>query len=154
GLWIYGDTGIFQKQGGAWKQTRFIPGSTAMLVKTVRGQVPKGGELPNGTPAHFVPDPKNLYMPDGSGRACKYPTAAFATRWPTAAALMPNKKQVLITYGSVCVTKPSKDSVNISPQAWGFLLYNWRTKKIDKGPIDVIKSTKKGSSISADRVWG
>ena len=153
-LWIFGDTGILHKKDGTWSQTRFIPGSTAMLVKSVKGRVPKGSELPHGQPAHFLPDPHNLYMPDGSGRPCKYPTAAFATRWPTGAALMPNQKDVLITYGSVCVTKRTSNSISVTPQAWGFVLYNWRTKKIDKGPVDVIKPTTKGSAIAPDRVLG
>jgi hypothetical protein len=152
-LWIYGDTGIWQKHGTTWNTDRFIPGNTAMLVKSVRGRVPTGSELPSGKPAKFVPDPRNLHLPDGSGRPCQKPEAAFATRWPTGAVLMPDQKHVLVTYGSVCVIKKKK-AINISPQAWGYMLYNWRTKKIDKGPVDVIKPKLDGSPIPPDKIYG
>ena len=155
-LWIYGDTGVWLKNGiGEWHQKEFIPGSTAMLVKTVRGEVPKGGELPSGTPTHFLPNPHNLHLPDHSGRPCVYPKAAFATRWPTGAALLPgNAAQVLVTYASVCVTTPTKDKVNVSAQAWGFMVYNWRTKRFDKGPVDVFGPSRDGSAIPPEQVYG
>ena len=70
-LWLFGDTGIWQRDSsGKWHQGRFIPGSTAMLAKGARGQVPSGGELPSGTPAIFLPTPHNVYLPDGSGKPC------------------------------------------------------------------------------------
>src|SRR5579862_9996730 len=79
-LWLFGDTGIWQNAGG-WHQTGFIPGSTAMLAKGGAGQVPSGGELPAGRPATFLPTPKNVYLPNGSGNLCEQPAAQFAARW-------------------------------------------------------------------------
>src|SRR5579862_4284954 len=83
-LWLFGDTGIWQLDGsGTWHSTNFIPGSTAMLAKGGAGQVPSGGELPSGKPAQFLPTPKNVYLPDGSGKPCVQPAAQFAARWPS-----------------------------------------------------------------------
>jgi hypothetical protein len=113
-LWLFGDTGIYQKTGSTWRRTGFLDGSTALLAKYTKGQVPRGGEVPAAKPARFVPVPKRVYLPDRSGRLCvqPVPTAAFSARWPTGAAIMPtNSARVLVTYSIVCVTHPKSTSV-------------------------------------------
>ncbi len=155
-LWIFGDTGVWEVDASnTWHQDKFIPGSTALLAKTARGSVPHGGELPSGQPAKFVPDPHNVYMPDGSGKACVYPDAAFAARWPTGAAVMAtNTSQVLVTYGEVCVTHPSGGGVATRAEGWGYMLYNWRHKRIDRGPVDVFKPKVNGSELPSSQLYG
>ena len=76
-----------------------------MLSSATKGAVPSGGELPSGAPKRFIPMPKNVYMPNGSGKRCTYDTAAFPARWPTGAAML-YKQEVIITYSIVCVTTP------------------------------------------------
>ena len=152
-LWLFGDTGIWQRDGSGWHQTKFIPGSTAMLAKGARGQVPSGGELPSGSPAIFLPTPHNVYLPDGSGKPCEFPDARFAARWPTGMAVTPsNKSLVLVTYGEVCVTK-SSSKVGVRAEGWGYLLYNWRKKKIVK-LVDVFKPKRDGSAIPPQQIYG
>jgi hypothetical protein len=155
-LWLFGDTGIWNRDAsGKWHQGRFIPGSTAMLAKGARGQVPSGGELPSGSPAIFLPTPHNVYLPDGSGKPCVFPDARFAARWPTGIAVVPsNKSRVLITYGEVCVTKTSSSNkVGVRAEGWGYLLYNWRAKKIEK-IVDVFKPKSDGSAIPPQQIYG
>jgi len=153
-LWLFGDTGIWNKDGsGTWHQSKFIPGSTAMLAKGDRGQVPTGGELPSGSPAIFLPTPKNVYLPDGSGKPCTAPDARFAARWPTGVAVLPtNKSQVVVPFGEVCVTK-SNSKVGVRAEGWGYALYNWRKKKLDK-IVEVFKPKKDGSAIPPQRIYG
>ena len=152
-LWLFGDTGIWDNDG-TWHQSHFIPGSTAMLAKGARGTVPKGGELPSGTPKIFLPTPKNVYLPDGSGQPCVPPDAAFAARWPTGVAVLPSHTaEVLVTYAEVCVTKPNKDKVVVRGEGWGFALYNWRKKRIDK-LLDVFTPKVNGAALSPLKTFG
>jgi hypothetical protein len=89
-LWLFGDTGIYTKTGTTWERTGFLDGSTALLAKYTKGQVPAAAEVPKAKPARFVPVPTKVYLPDKSGRLCvkPIPTAAFSARWPTGAAVM------------------------------------------------------------------
>jgi hypothetical protein len=155
-LWLFGDTGIYQRiRGGAWNQTGFIDGSTALQAKNVRGQVPRGGEYPSGVPARFVPVPNDVYLPDGSGRACTYKTAAFPARWPTGAAVMPsNPSEVLVTYSVVCITHESAGVDAIRAEGWGYMLYNWRTRHIDRGPLDVFRPRSTGVELGPAQIYG
>jgi hypothetical protein len=151
-LWLFGDTGIWETDG-TWHQRHFIPGTTAMLAKGARGQVPSGGELPSGTPKPFLPTPHNVYLPDGSGKPCVPPDAAFAARWPTGVAVMPsNTSRVLVTYSEVCVTH-SGNKIGMRGEGWGFVLYNWRTKKIEK-LVDVFKPKASGAELSRSKMYG
>jgi len=150
-LWLFGDTGIWETDG-TWHQSHFIPGSTAMLAKGARGQVPTGGELPSGTPKNFLPTP-NTYLPDGSGRPCVPPRAAFAARWVTGAAVLPsNTSLVVVTYTAVCVTK-SGGNIGVRGEGWGFVLYNWRTKKLTK-VVDVVKPKRNGAAMASLNTFG
>ena len=154
-LWLFGDTGIYQRLGGSWKETNFIDGSTAMQVKTKRGQVPQGGEYPTGAPTRFVPVPNDVYLPDGSGRACTYKTAAFPARWPTGAAVMPgNNAEVLVTYSVVCITHEKTDVDAIRAEGWGYMLYNWKTQRIDRGPVDVFRPRSSGVELGPAQIYG
>src|SRR5262249_13742957 len=146
-LWLFGDTGIWAKDAtGTWHQNNFIPGSTAMLASGARGHVPSGSELPSGSPKAFLPTPKNVYLPNGSGAACVPPAAAFAARWPTGVAMWPtNSSLVLITYGDVCITKPN-GTPTVRAEGWGYGLYNWRTKKLVK-LVDVFPPQRSGAAI-------
>jgi len=151
-LWLFGDTGIWETDG-TWHQTHFIPGSTAMLAKGTRGQVPTGGELPSGAPKIFLPTPHNVYLPNGSGKPCVPPDAAFAARWPTGVAVLPsNTSQVVVTYSEVCVTKKGSN-IGVRGEGWGCALYNWRKKKLDK-LVDVFTPKVNGSELSPSKMWG
>ncbi len=151
-LWLFGDTSIAQKKNGAWKATGFIDGSTAIVAGAKKGVVPTGVETPTGTPKRFIPAPKGVYLPNGSGKPCTYFTAAFPARWPTGATML-GKKEVLITYSLVCVTTPS-NVTQARAEGWGYLLYNWKTHKIDHGPVDVFKPARSGAKISPSKIYG
>jgi hypothetical protein len=70
-LWLFGDTAILTLgSDGSWHITGFIDGSTAMLARLTRGQVPHGGEYPFGVPSRFISSPNDVYLPDGSGHSC------------------------------------------------------------------------------------
>ncbi|MGO9872280.1 MAG: hypothetical protein ACLPVY_00655 [Acidimicrobiia bacterium] len=156
-LWLFGDTGVYQRTGDArWTSTKFIDGSTALEAKYASGQVPHGGEYPSGAPARFIPVPNDVYLSDGSGRACikGLGAAAFSARWPTGAAVMEsNTSEVLITYSEVCVTHGGI-SAETRIEGWGYLLYNWRTHHIDHGPIDVFRPHANAAAIASSLVFG
>jgi hypothetical protein len=152
-IWIFGDTGIWNRSGTGWKLTQFIDGSSAMLVSSKRGQVPKGTEYAFTTPTRFVPTP-HAYLPDGSGRRCKQPAAAFAARWPTGAAVFPSRNSyVLITYSIVCVTMKGKNPV-INTQGWGYAMWNWRKRNYAIPPRDIVKPQPSGKKLKPSRVLG
>jgi hypothetical protein len=152
-LWIFGDTGVYQRTGtGPWKSTAFIDGSTSLLTKTKKGAVPSGGEVPKGAPQRFIPVPKGVYLPDGSGRPCTYDTAAFPARWPTGAAML-TKTEVIVTYSIVCVTTPGGHPTTRA-EGWGYMLYNWKTHHIDQAPRDVFKPHKTGAALTPSRIFG
>jgi hypothetical protein len=157
-LWIFGDTGTFiRTRGAAWQAIDFIDGSTAMIASYSPGKVPRGDELPAGQPQRFVPAPEHVYLPDGSGRRCAKPTptAAFAARWPTGAALMPaDDAQVIVTYLVVCVHRPAEGEVAHQTEGWGYLLYNWRSRKIDHGPVDVFAPEPAGGELPVAKRLG
>ena len=156
-LWLFGDTGVYQKTGSTWNRTGFLDGSTALLAKYAKGQVPRGGEIPAAKPARFVPVPTNVYMPDKSGRLCvkPTPTAAFSARWPNGAAVMStNNARVLVTYTIVCVTHPNNRGVMQRSEGWGYMLYNWKTRRIDRGPIDVFKPQRSGAKLPLPKQLG
>jgi hypothetical protein len=152
-LWLFGDTVVYQRTGtGPWRSTTFIDGSTAMLTKATQGSVPSGGEVPAGIPQRFIPVPKGVYLPDGSGRPCTYDTAAFPARWPTGAAML-TKTEVLVTYSIVCVTTPGGHA-KTRAEGWGYMLYNWKTHHIDQSPRDVFKPHKNGAAFGPSRIFG
>src|SRR5579862_3361415 len=156
-LWLFGDTGIYNRAGSGWDFTGFIDGSTAMLARYKRGQVPRGGEIPLAKPTRFLPVPPKVYMPDNSGRLCAIPTptAAFSARWPTGAAIMPtNTNRVLITYVIVCVWHPNNRGAAQRAEGWGYALYNWKTHKFDHGPVDVIKPKVTGGAMPDSKEFG
>jgi hypothetical protein len=157
-LWLFGDTSVFtQNPSGVWIYSDFIDGSTALEGNDVRGQVPHGAELPGGSPSRFIPEPDNVYLPDGSGRPCikGTATAAYSTRWPTGAAVRPdNTSEILITYVEVCVTEPPGGSASAQTEGWGYLLYNWRVHRIAVGPIDVFKPSTNGAALAPSRAFG
>jgi hypothetical protein len=152
-LWLFGDTGVYQRSAsGSWHHTTFIDGSTSMLTRTTKGAVPAGGEVPTGAPKRFIPVPKGVYLPDGSGRACTYKTAAFPARWPTGAAML-TKTEVIVTYSIVCVTTPGGHA-QTRAEGWGYMLYNWKTHHIDQSPRDVFKPRKNGAAFTRSRIFG
>ncbi len=155
-LWLFGDTGIFQRAtSGDWKETGFIDGSSALQARRTRGQVPRGADYPTGVPRRFIPVPTNVYLPDGSGRSCNYDTAAFPARWPTGAAVMAtNTSEVLVTYTEVCITHTADGGSAIQPEGWGYMLFNWRTQRIDRGPVDVFAPARSGAAIAVSKILG
>jgi hypothetical protein len=157
-LWLFGDTRVDQRNGaGGWDLTNFIDGSTALDAEGPRGQVPLGVEYPAGTPVRFIPVPTDVYFTDGSGRPCVkgVSDAAFSARWPTGAALMPgDTSEVLVTYSEVCAVYPAGGSPQDTTEGWGYLLYNWRTQRIDQGPVDVFVPTRNGAELAPASRFG
>ena len=39
-------------------------------------------------------------------------------------------------------------------EGWGYLLFNWRTHHIDRGPIDVYKPPRNGARLGDSRIFG
>jgi hypothetical protein len=155
-LWIFGDTNVLQHTSQGWTSQHFIDGSSALEAHYTRGQVPHGGEYPTGTPGQFLPSPKHVYLPDGSGRACIKGTgdAAFPARWPTGIVVMPNdSSDVLITYAVVCVYHPP-GAPQAQNEGWGYALYNWRHQFFDHGPVDVFKPSTAGGLFPSSSVLG
>ena len=157
-LWLFGDTSFYTvNAAGAWANTGFVDGSTALEGRYARGEVPHGAEVPNRSPRRFIPVPKNVYLPDGSRRPCVKSTgnAAFAARWPTGAAVLAsNTSEVLVTYAEVCVTVPSVNVPRARAEGWGYMLYNWRVRRIALGPIDVFRPHGIGDAIDPSHVFG
>jgi hypothetical protein len=153
-LWFFGDTVTFKRVGKHWTGSQFIDGGTAVIAKPTRGQVPKGREFPNASPSRFLPVPNNVYLPDGSGTRCTTRTAAYPARWITGAAVLPsNRSLLLITYAESCIQHSSDVGTTITAEGWGFVLYNWRTRRIVDGPDDVFAPSKSGSAISSDQLF-
>jgi hypothetical protein len=156
-LWLFGDTSIFQRAGaGGWKRAGFIDGSSALEARYRRDQVPHGREYDSSAPARFIPRPRDVYIPDGAGQPCAYPRAAYPARWPTGAAVMAdNNSEVFVSYAEVCVTRrPSHGGVvPAQTEGWGYLLYNWRTHHIDRGPADVFRPHTTGVRLGNSRIF-
>jgi hypothetical protein len=154
-LWLFGDTSIYGRSGGAWTLSNFVDGSTAFAAHYKRGQVPHGSEYPSATPTRFLPVPNGVYMADGSGRPCIKGNgdAAFPARWPNGATVMPtDHSDVLITYSIVCVFGQSTNPQDVT-EGWGYALYNWRTSRFDRGPVDVVTPRINGGAIADLSVW-
>jgi hypothetical protein len=157
-LWLFGDTSVYTtNSSGSWANTGFIDGSTALEGRYTRGQVPSGAEIPKGLPVRFLPVPSNVYVPDGSRRSCVKSTgaAAFAARWPTGAVVLAsNTSEVLVTYAEVCVTVPSVNAPRARAEGWGYMLYNWRVRRIALGPIDVFRPHGIGDALAPSHIFG
>src|SRR5438270_467197 len=109
--------------------------------------------LPFGVPVERAADAAVARHdpPPGAAR----PAAAFSARWPNGAAIMStNSARVLVTYSIVCVTHPKNNTVAQRAEGWGYMLYNWKTHKIDHGPIDVFKPHGNGAAIAASKNFG
>jgi hypothetical protein len=153
-LWLFGDTLTYKRVGNHWTGAQFIDGGTAVEAKPRRGQVPQGREFPHASPSRFLPVPNDVYLPDGSGRRCTTRTAAYPARWITGAAVLPsNRSQLLITYAESCIQHASGGGATITTEGWGFVLYNWRTRRIAHGPDDVFAPSKSGNAISSTNVF-
>src|SRR5262249_54938184 len=89
-LWIFGDTGIFNRNGsGQMVMNSFIGGTTAAEGTYAAGQVPTSlQEVPSpgkplslsasNAPTLYVPTPNDVYLPDGSGGKCTAPAAGYS----------------------------------------------------------------------------
>jgi hypothetical protein len=153
-LWLFGDTVTFKRYDKQWHGGQFIDGSTAVITRPSRGQVPKGPEFPSASPTRFLPRPTNVYLPDGSGRKCTTQTAAYPARWITGAAVVPtNRSLLLITYAETCIQHASGGGTTMTPEGWGFVLYNWKTRSIAYGPDDVIAPTTSGTAIKSNQIF-
>ena len=157
-MWLFGDTSVYTLTStGSWANTGFVDGSTALEGRYTRGQVPSGAETPLHWPSRFVPVPNNVYLPDGSGRRCVkgIADAAFSARWPTGAVVLAsNHSEVLVTYNEVCVTEPPGGRATATSEGWGYMLYNWRERRIALGPIDVFHPTTNGAPLAPSHVFG
>jgi hypothetical protein len=157
-LWLFGDTSIYTRsKTGAWQDTGFVDGSTALVGRYSHGQVPRGAEMPTPSPSRFVPVPKDVFLPDGSGRKCTkgIANAAFSARWPIGAALLAsNPSEVLVTYSEVCVTVTKAGDNAVRAEGWGYMLYDWRARHIALGPIDVFKPQPNGAPLAPSHIFG
>jgi hypothetical protein len=159
-FWIFGDTPRYSFQNNKWQLTAFIYGSSAG-IGPANGKPPKKpftevipGRSLNGNnqPRQFLPTPR-LYMPNGSGKICNKANggpSAGAARWPTGAALMPDKTNILVPYIGVCVISAS----NYRAESWGFALFNWKTSRFTVAPVDVRPPAKSGVGLAASLFHG
>ena len=111
-----------------WYMTGFISGSTAGVQDTPVNAAPQSlSELNSwtGDPVSFLPNPTNVYMPDGSGRSCTAANGAnYQTRWPNGATMI-DGRTMLVTYGEVCVA----GLWNLIAEGWGYGLYDIFTNR-------------------------
>jgi hypothetical protein len=113
--------------------------------------------MPTPSPSRFVPVPKDVYLPDGSGRKCTkgIANAAFSARWPIGAAVLAsNKSEVLVTYSEVCVTVSKTGDNMVRAEGWGYMLYDWSARHIALGPIDVFKPHPNGAPLAPSHTFG
>ena len=160
-FWIFGDSPRFQWVKGRWKIAGFILGSTAAQRKFTPGKKLDGPltEVHRGHPTkptnlqqQFLPNP-TLYMPDGSGRRCTRANGGSSTesvRWVTGAALMPDRKNVLISFVEVCVL----GSNGYWSEGWGFTLYNYKTNQFSMKPHAVFRPAHDGRTLPSTHVFG
>jgi hypothetical protein len=160
-FWIFGDTPRYDYIGGKWKLTNFIYGSSAAMVSFTPGKRPTARlqeiaagkkHSPNRHPEQFLSTAR-VYLPNGSGKICNKANGgaqAGAERWAIGAAMMPDKKNVFISFIDVCVT----GAVNYTTQGWGFALYNWKANKFTQKPYDVWKPHPSGRAISPQKYFG
>ncbi len=151
-FFIFGDTPRYTYTGGQWKLTGFIFGSSAGEVAFKPGHPPSapfyevvaGKSLSSSNQPHqFLPTPR-LYLPNGKlcNKANGGPSTG-AARWPTGAAVMPDKTNILIPYIGVCVVSASK----YYPQSWGFAEFNWKTNRFSVAPVDVYPASKSNPGL-------
>jgi hypothetical protein len=160
-FFVFGDTPRYTYSGGKWKLSAFLYGSSAGVVPYKKGKPPKGkltevipgkGLKSTNKPHQFLSTPR-LFMPNGSKKVCNKAnggSSAGAARWPTGATLMPDKKNILITYVGVCVLT----ATNFRPQSWGFAEFNWKTNRFTVAPTDAIPAKKNGAAIPQKRRFG
>jgi hypothetical protein len=160
-FWVFADTPRYQFSRGKWKLTGFIAGSTAAMAPFTKGkplktpltEVNPGAPLSTKhPPAQFLSQP-NAYVPDGSGVLCRKFQAhrpAFSARWPLGAALMPDKKNILVPYAVMCILS----EFEYTAQGWGFALFNYKTQKFSVPPRDVFPASTSGAAIDQRYILG
>jgi hypothetical protein len=160
-FWVFADTPRYEYQDGKWRFTGFVYGSSASATSYTPGQMPTapldeivlGHQLTASNQAsQLLPLPR-LYLPDGSGRDCTKANGGVSTyeaRWPTGAALLPDKTNILIPYNEVCVTSTTVYQV----EGWGFAEYDWKANKLSVPPVDVFPAVKTGAAIPASKFFG
>ncbi len=160
-FWVFADTPRYEFRKNRWKIAGFITGSTAGMAKFTPGkplkkpltEIRPGAQLKHkNQPAQFMKTPV-AYLPDGTGRRCgptKDGANAFAVRWPTGAALMPDKTNILVAYVVLCVFN-FKD---FTAQGWGFALFNYKKQKFSVRPTDVVRAAPSGREIPDNAMWG
>ena len=153
-LWVFADTPRWQYKGGAWAVTAFVHGSSAGMQDFTFGRRPTSKFLEvnigkklsaKNRVGPFMGNPQ-LNKPDGSGQKCP---ADKAARWPTGAALMPDKANVFIPYVDVCIL----NSTNYPVLGWGFSMYDWKKNKFSIPPYDVFKPNRHGDAIPSTNVY-
>ena len=160
-FWIFGDSPKYQWSKGAWRLKTFIQGSTAAQRRFTPGKMLDGPltEIRAGQPLKASNQPKQflskpkVYLPDGSGRACTKANGghnAEAVRWITGAALMPDKKNIVIPFVEACVL----DAFTYGAEGWGFALFNYKTRTFSMKPHDVFRPTPDGASIASTQFFG
>ena len=155
-LWLFGDTGIFRRTGATSDGNRVHRRQHRTRGVVHAGIVPHGGDYPAGVPTRFIPAPTNVYLPHGGGQPCTYTDTTYPARWPTGAAVVPgHRSEVLVSYVEVCVTRTTSDAVvHERTEGWGYLLYNWRTHRIDHGPVDVFRPQHNAAPLANSRMLG
>jgi hypothetical protein len=160
-FWVFADSPRYEFRKNQWRLAGFVTGSTAGMAKFTAGrpltsplsEIRPGAVLrPENQPAQFMPAPA-AYMTDGSGKRCLTQQGgpnAFSVRWPTGAAMMPDKTNVLVPYAVVCV----RNFKEYTAQGWGFSLFNYKRQKFTVGATDVIKADKSGAAIPSSAVYG
>jgi hypothetical protein len=160
-FWLFADTPRFVFKDGGWRFAGFIPGSTAAVAKYTPGrpllrpltEIHPGRKLRvSNKPAQFLPTPSQVFMPGQPGKACRSKDNSSLSpgrRWPTGAALMPGRTNILISYAIACA--PSR--WYFATVGWGFALFNWRTRTFSQ-PIDVFPPQPDGSSIDSRHIFG
>jgi hypothetical protein len=66
---------------------------------------------------------------------------------------MLTKSEVIVTYSIVCVTN-SGGSTKTRAEGWGYMLYNWKTRRVDQAPTDVFAPGKNGARFPTSRIFG
>jgi hypothetical protein len=160
-FWVFADTPRYEFKKNRWKVTAVVPGSTAGMAPFTPGKIlrsaltevrPGAALKPTRQPTRFMAAPV-AYMPDGSGKRCvtaKGGPNAFSVRWPTGAALMPDKKNILVPYAIVCVFNVR----NFILQGWGFALFNYKKQQFTVQPTDVIRAQPSGTTLPTSEMYG
>ena len=160
-FFVFADTPRYDFRRNAWRITSFITGSTAGMVPFTRGkplrsaltEVRPGAALRRtNQPTRFLATPR-AYLPDGSGKRCSSASGgsrAFSARWPTGAALMPDKANVLVPYAIMCVF----NAQSYFAEGWGFALFNYRKQTFSVRPTDVIRAPRSGAELPHTEMYG